>query len=470
MGWDHECAYSSGPAGHILFARAPAQALSNKTRPVTRAKHHKKSAAADLAQGSTMKLIDLPFNKAPAQIMHIDLNSCFAIIEQQANPLIRHKPVAVAAYDSPGGMVIASSYEAKAKGIKLGVNVREARQLAQDVVVLTPDPAKYREAHRRFKEVLLEYTSDVNPRSIDEFVIDFTGSNVLQQGRSLVDVGYEIKEKIKQRLGSYVTVNVGIGTNRFWAKTAAGLNKPDGLDVMTAANALAIYETMQLTDITGINVRYEARLNAHGIFTPVQFFNSTADYLKKQVFRSVVGWHWYGRLRGWEMDAVEWGRKSFGHQYALGKKTDNREELAKLLMKLCEKTGRRLRNKHYMAGGVHLSLSFEDRTRFAHGRQTRAPVYATQDIYRHAMRLLNEANIFERVIAMSVSVYGLTPTEPVQMGLFDATRLDNRAIADTCDVVNDRYGEFTIAPALMAEMDEVILDRIAFGGVRDLDD
>jgi hypothetical protein len=90
---------------------------------------------------------ELPLNPGRALIMHIDLNSCFAIVEQQANPLYRKKPVAVAAYDTPRGMVIASSYEAKSKGIKLGVNVGEARQIDPNVIVLMPDPAKYRYAH-----------------------------------------------------------------------------------------------------------------------------------------------------------------------------------------------------------------------------------------------------------------------------------------------------------------------------------
>src|SRR5437868_337685 len=105
--------------------------------------------------------MDYLLNKARPLIMHIDLNSCFAIIEQQANPLYRRKPLAVAAYDSPKGMVIASSYEAKSKGIKLGVNVGEARQIDPAVIVLMPDPLKYRYAHTLFREVLSEYTNNL---------------------------------------------------------------------------------------------------------------------------------------------------------------------------------------------------------------------------------------------------------------------------------------------------------------------
>jgi DNA polymerase-4 len=86
--------------------------------------------------------MDLSINYNDPLIMHIDLNSAYAMIEQQANPLYRHKPVAIAAYDTPRGMIIAASYEAKRKGIALGVNVREARLIDPNVIVLVPDPEK----------------------------------------------------------------------------------------------------------------------------------------------------------------------------------------------------------------------------------------------------------------------------------------------------------------------------------------
>jgi DNA polymerase-4 len=395
--------------------------------------------------------------------MHIDLNSCFAIIEQQANPLYRNKPVAIAAYDSPGGAVIASSYEAKALGIKLGVSVREAKLLCPGVIVLTPDAHKYREAHKLFKQVLLNYTNEITPKSIDEFIIDFKGSQALQRGRDMQDIGRDIKLEIKKSLGSYVTVNVGIGTNRFWAKTAAGLNKPDGLDIMTADNATNIYETMKLTDITGINVRFEARLNAAGIHTPLQFLSAGSGNLKKRVFHSKLGFDWYCRLRGWEVDEVVWGRKSFGHTYALGDRTTDRQKISRLLMKLCEKTGRRLRGHGYAAGGIYLSMLFEGRTYWAKGRKTKSEVYSTQDIFLHAQRLLNQATIPARVTNLAVSVYDLTPIKPHQSSLFEGSRLDNRAVADACDDINDKFGEFVITPALMMGMQNLILDRVAFG-------
>lgn len=401
-------------------------------------------------------------------IMHIDLNSCFAIIEQQANPLIRHKPVAIAAYDTPRGAIIASSYEAKALGIKLGVNVREARLLCRDVIVLMPDPDKYFDAHRRFKKVLLSYTNEVTPKSVDEFVVDFRGSPAVRSGKSLEEIGYQIKEDIKQSLGEYVTVNVGIGTNRFLAKLAAGLHKPDGLDVITGDTVRDVYAGLVLTDLPGINVRYQARLNAAGIFTPLEFMDAEVMYLKKRVFKSIAGLYWHYRLHGHEIDQIDFGRKSFGQQYALAQKTSDVQELARLLMKLCEKAGRRMRGAGYVAGGVHLWLNFENRMYWAQGKKVHRDVYSTQDIYLAAVRLLHTARLPARVTNIGVTVFDIRPSNPEQLGLFDDSRLDTRSLARAADTVNDRYGEFTLVPATMANMKETILKRVAFGSVRDL--
>lgn len=411
---------------------------------------------------------ELPINYNQPLIMHVDLNSCFAIIEQQANPLIRNKPVAIAAYDTPRGIVIASSYEAKALGIKLGVNVREARLLCKDVIIMTPDPDKYFDAHRRFKKVLFNYTDSVVPKSVDEFVINFRGSQAVARGKRLEEIGCDIKQDIKQAIGEYVTVNVGIGPNRFLAKLAAGLHKPDGLDIIDGNNLRDVYAQLALTDLPGINTRYEARLNVAGIFNPLQFLDASAIMLKKRVFGGINGYYWYLRLRGHEVDNVDFGRRSFGQQYALGDKTADREKLSCLLMKLCEKTGRRLRTGGFIAEGIYLWLSFENRTYWAKGKDAKADIYSTQEIYLHAQRLMNQAVIPARVTNMGVTVYKLKPASPAQLGLFDGTRMDSKSLARAADMVNDKYGEFTLVPATMANMSGVILKRVAFGSIKDL--
>lgn len=412
--------------------------------------------------------MDAQINYNQPMLMHIDLNSCFAIIEQQANPLIRHRPVAIAAYDTPRGAVIASSYEAKALGIKLGVNVGQARLLSPEVIVMMPDPEKYFDAHRRFKEVLSNYTDALVPKSVDEFVIDWRGSPAVRQGRQLSEIGQAIKQDVKKALGEYVTVNIGIGPNRFLAKLAAGLNKPDGLDIIDGHNLRRVYARLELTDLPGINVRFQARLNLANIFTPLQFLAAPPLLLRKQVFGGITGLYWHLRLRGHEIDDVDFGRKSFGQQYALGQKSADKQYLAKLLMKLSEKAGRRLRRAGYQASGVHLWLNFANRQYWAQGKKLRHPVYSTQDIFLAAQKLLNTVNIPDLVTNIGVSVYSLANYYPEQLGLFDDSRLDSRGLAKAVDLINDRYGEFTLVPALMANMQEVILKRVAFGSIRDL--
>jgi len=414
----------------------------------------------------------LPVNSAAPYLMHIDLNSCFTTIEQQANPLIRNKPVAVAAYTTPNGFVLAASYEAKALGIKLGLNVRQAKEICPEIIVLMPDPPKYRAAYTRFKEVLLEYTSDVTPKSIDEFVIDFRGSAAIRAGMTMEEIGYEIKQRLREHIGEYVSVNVGIGPNRSLAKLAAGLHKPDGLDIINAQNLEATLANCELMDLPGINRRFKARLFAAGITTPLEMYNADPNFLRNNVFFSKLGDMWHARLRGWEVDDVEFDRKTIGHQYALKEKTFDRDKLCRLLMKLSEKTGRRLRKNNLVAHGVHLSIRFTNHTYWHHGQKTEQALYATQDIYRAAADMLRGIGQFpDNVSLMSVHVFNLQDKSPEQTGLFDDFQIHQRRLADAADKINDRYGEFTAIPAVMAGMrGKEILDRIAFGSLRDMDD
>src|ERR687897_2564163 len=277
--------------------------------------------------------MSLALNHNPPKIMHVDLNSCFATIEQQSNPLLRGKPIVVAAYDSPRGCVVAPSIEAKEYGIKTGMTVSDARLLYPKVIVRTPDPPKYRWVHLKFRKIFQDYSPDVTPKSIDEAVIDLTHTLSLFKG-TVVDIGKEIKKRFREEIGEWMKCSIGVGTNRFLAKQAAALHKPDGLDIIDHTNVLDIYKRVKLLDLNGINTRFQARLNAAGIFTPMEFYNAPLELLKKQVFQSILGYYWYLRLRGHEIDAIDFKRKSFGNTYALGRQTSDPRELAKLLMKL----------------------------------------------------------------------------------------------------------------------------------------
>jgi len=202
--------------------------------------------------------------------MHIDLNSCFATIEQQANPLLRGKPIAVAAYTTPSGCIIAPSVEAKRLGIKVGMRVKDGKLIYPQLIVLPPDPWKYRNVHLALRKLLNQYTDLVVPKSIDEFVLNLEGYPAFKKG--MMNVGKEIKERIKKEIGDWLTVSVGIGPNRFLAKTACGLHKPDGLDEINKDNFKEIYSGLMLTDLCGIKKKNAIRLNNCGIFTVLDFY------------------------------------------------------------------------------------------------------------------------------------------------------------------------------------------------------
>lgn len=412
--------------------------------------------------------MDLSLNRALPLIMHVDLNSCFATIEQQANPLLRGKALVVAAYSTPNGCVLAPSIEAKRFGIKTGMPVRDARLLCPTVVVRTPDPVKYRDVHVKFRKIFCDYSPDVVPKSIDEAIIDFT--SVAHLHRDLVSVGREIKQRMREEIGEWIICSIGIASNRFLAKLAASLHKPDGLDVITYTNLKDVYGVVSLMDLCGINVAYEARLNSNGIFTPLDFLSASSEFLHKQVFKSIVGVQWYQRLRGYEVDDVVFARKSIGQDYALKIPTANTTELSKLLMKLCEKMGRRLRRAGLSATGVHVGCVYRDWSYWHKGKKTNRQLYTTAELYRHAQSLLHMRTENKPIAKLSVSCYGLSPIATSQIGLFEDEPSKLRHVSDAMDKINDRYGEFVITPALMMDMEQTILDRIAFGSVSEVED
>lgn len=413
--------------------------------------------------------MDLPLNRNNPRIMHIDLNSCFATVEQQANPLLRGKPVCVAPYTGPSGCVISPSMEAKKAGVKTGMTVREAKMLCPDAIILPPDPPKYRTVHLQFKQIFQDYSPSVTPKSIDEAVIDFSEVMGLHK-KTLIEIGQEIKDRMRREIGEWISCSVGIGTNRFLAKTAAGLKKPDGLEVITHENIKDVYGRLKLIDLCGINTRFQARLNAAGIFTPLEFLSSPLQTLQKEVFQSINGYYWYLRLRGWEIDAIDFSRKGFGQSYALHEFTSDPKELSRILMKLTEKMGRRLRKSGFAAQGIHVACLYTDGTHWHMGRKSQTKLFTTQELFKKAQLILNKQPEWKKVTHLAVSCYDLVSTQINQLDLFDVENKRGKALSQALDTMNDRYGEFIVTPALMMGMREQIVDRVAFGGVRDLEE
>src|SRR3989344_5902981 len=302
--------------------------------------------------------LHLPINRDTPQVMHIDLNSCFATVEQQARPLLRGKPVAVTNRFTKNACVVAASYEAKAFGVKVGMTFSDAKVLVPNLIMLETDPPKYHYVYQILVNIMQSYSPNVIMKSIDEGIINFEGTTSAVNKRPLAGIGYEIKKRLKNEVGCWMRCNIGIAPNRFLAKTAASLHNPDGLDIIDHKNLRKTLSDLKLTDLTGIAERNEARLNTRGIYTPLQFLDAPADLLKRHVFKSVCGEDWYKRLRGWEVDDYQSSVKTVGRQFVLDDMQPSEETLRSRLAYLCETTAMKLRYKGLCARGIYIYLLY----------------------------------------------------------------------------------------------------------------
>ncbi len=408
----------------------------------------------------------MEFNTAPSNCLHLDLNSCFASIEQQANPFLRGKPLVVAAFNSHKGCILASSIEAKRLGIKTGMWVGEAQKIYPKLKVLTPDPWKYRNVHLKLRKLVSEYTNDFSPKSIDEFILNLKDYSLIKS--SPAEVAKELKGRIKKEIGDWLTVSVGIAPNRYLAKIGAGLHKPDGLDEINKDNFLNIYSKLKLTDLTGIKERNSARLASAGIYSVLDFYKAPVWKLKS-AFHGITGLYWHMRLCGYEIDDFESKRGSFGNSVALGRNIYKTEDLSPILARLTEKACGRARNAGYKISGVHLALIYKNGLWWHKGRRLSHACLDTRDIYKEAFRLLIESNPKTPVLNIAVSFFGLTKADSLQLDLFQ-NELTRTNLVKAGDKINETWGDFTIGSARSFGGAKVVLDRIAFGGVKELEE
>jgi DNA polymerase-4 len=411
-----------------------------------------------------MNLIHLPFSTRTSTTLHIDFNSCFASIEQLTRPHLRGKPVAVAAYNSPNGCIVSPSVEAKRLGIKTGMRVKEGRALCKNLVVLESEPDKYRSAHVRLHKLLTCYTDNVTPKSIDEFIIDIAGFPAEAQGAYAV--GREIKARIRQEIGQSLTVSIGIAPNRYLAKVAAGLKKPDGLEEINAHNFESIYARMKLTDLPYIKEGNASRLWSQNITTVLDFYRASARTLRA-AFKSIEGYYWYLRLRGLTVDDKEFTRKSYGNSYSLPKALKTPQELAPILHKLVQKTGQRMREGGHACRGVSVGLAYADGTAWRLETRTARTLLDSREIFAAMFALLKSAPTCKPVRVISENVFDLQSSSTQQLELF-ADTAKKVQLVQACDNINQRWGNFVIAPARMIGTERLAPDRISFGSVREL--
>jgi len=393
-------------------------------------------------------------------ILHIDMNSYFASVEQQANPFLRGKPIGVCAYLSENGCVLASSMEAKKKGVKTAMRVRNARELCPQMIFLQNDPAKYRSTTEKIFSILAEYSECIEPYSIDEAFIDLTG-----HAKSLTDgekIGREISTRIKKEVGVFLRSSVGIAETRFIAKLVSDTIPKDSVVSLSSKNLPSYLKKIELEEIWGIGKGMKRRLADLDITTPLELQSASSTRILATLRRP--GYYLWASLNGIELHEIRLENpspKSIGHSYCLPKKTKDPAYLAKILMKLSEKTGRRLRAKDLDTQSIALGY----RLLQSGGRHTRqrlpVPLFDSLDIFRQGWRLLEADKLQEPVTMLAISVGALKKS-------FDHPRLfthpddKKRPVLKALDEINDRWGDFTVTRGAMWGTEKNAHDRIGF--------
>lgn len=401
------------------------------------------------------------YNSEKSLIMHVDLNSAFATIEQQSRPLLRGRPVAIVNRLTEHTSIITASYEAKKLGVKVGMRYTEAIKLVPKLVALESDPAKYRFVYQKLMAILNDYSPHVVMKSIDEGVMDF---HHLPTPPPLIEIGYEIKRRLREEIGVAMSCNVGIGPNRFLAKTAAGLHKPDGLDIIDASNLREVYKTLKLTDLTGIAGAMERRLNAVGIFTPIEFLDASRVVLEKIVFKSICGGQWYERLRGYEVDDVTSDTKTIGRQYVLENRNLKHDEITARLHNLCESVGSRLRIQNKVARGIYVYAKTDEHKYWHASQMCQLPFYGDGTINSLAQQLFFKAPCGIREIG--IHCYELSNNDNTQASLFNDRLMREQHLVNAIDAINQRFGERMVHSADTLNTSREVKVKIPFGSTR----
>lgn len=407
-------------------------------------------------------------NKETPMVMHIDLNSAFATTEQQAHPHLRGVPMGVTNRLSKECCVIAASYEAKKLGIKVGMRRSEAVSIYPGFIMLETDAPKYHKVYEKLVNIMRDYSPKIKMKSIDEGIIDFHGMEPILKGRSIADIGYEIKQRVREDIGDWMKINVGIAPNRFLAKEAAGWHKPDGLDVIDHTNVLEYYADRKLTDISGIADRNAARLNAYNIYTPLQFFHAKELVLKKQVFKSINGTYWYRRLRGYEIDDVDTKLGMVGRQWVVKDPSSDMDYMRSCLSFLCETTGMKLRYKNVEARGICVWARLQTDEAWYSKRMYKTTYYTNQEIYRRALEQFNTIPSGAIIQTIGLYCYMLTPSSRSQLSMFEDVQKEDW-LTKSIDEINDFYGSFTVYTATSLEGKKLIKQKIPFGGTEYFD-
>jgi DNA polymerase-4 len=375
-------------------------------------------------------------------ILHVDMDAFYASVEQLDDPSLQGRPVIVGADPKGGrgrGVVAACSYEARKFGVHSALPIGRAWKLCPEGAYVRPRMQRYVEVSGRVMEILRQFTNLVEPLSIDEAFLDITGSIALFGAP--VQIARAIKKQIKEATG--LNASVGVAPNKFLAKIASDLKKPDALVVVENDQVEEFLRDLPISRLWGVGPKTEERLLEVGLPT----INSIRSRSKEEVLRLLgegLGSHLYELAHGRDDRPVvpDWEPKSISNETTFEEDTADRELLVQTIRRLAESVGRRLRRENYKARKITLKIRFEPFD--THTRQTslKRPIDGDEEIARIALSLFEQFPLDRRVRLIGVGSGEIVRPgeESTQLGLFDEPKKES-AIDRTVDKIRERFGD-----------------------------
>ena len=384
-------------------------------------------------------------------ILHLDMNAYFASVEQQANPELRGKPIAV--IGSNGRTVITTaSYEARKFGVKTGMAIWEAKRQCPQIILVVGDNRKYTHTSTQIFKMMLDYTPLVEVFSIDEAFLDVTHSlKIFGNPERIVHL---LKAQIMESFG--LTCSVGIGPNKLLAKLASDMKKPDGLTIIRPDEVSQIINPLPIKDFCGIGSQTEKKLNLLGIKTIGDLGKFPVDILKRKF--GINGLHLHDMGLGIDhspvVPASDQDRvKSVGHSMTLKQDISRRQDILKYLLQLSEMVGRRARRYGVSGKTVHLYVRYADfYSSFGKQQTLGNPINQSGDIYKAAVDILDTVELQQPVRLLGIRLTNLRH-HVAQLPLFPQERR-KALMVNAMDAVNNRFGDFTVTFASLMDTEE----------------
>ena len=382
-------------------------------------------------------------SEGSASILHADLDSFYASVEQRDRPELLGKPVIVG-----GGIVLAASYEAKRRGVYTPMPEHRARRLCPDAIVVPPRFDAYTEASRRVFEIFDDTTPLVEGMSIDEAFLDVRG--LLRTAGTPAEIAARLRQRVAAEVGLPITV--GVARTKFLAKVASGVAKPDGLRVVDPVRETEFLHPLPVGKLWGVGPITERKLNDRGLVTVADVAAVAEEHLVAMV-GAAAGRHLHALANHRDPRRVDTGRRrgSIGSQQALGRGPKSFDTIEALLLGIVDRVTRRMRTAERVGRTVTVRFRFDDFERATRARSLPHPTSATEPVAAVAMSVLREhrSMIEQRGLTLiGLSVGNLrNGSEGVEQLVLPFGRKDTSGLDSTVDDLRRRFGHAALTRA-----------------------